>query len=170
MKKALVLLVVVVLFLVACAAKPVPVAPDSPAPPSSQNNVVVAIPDEPQSSSPAATAPPPNSPVTPPATVSPPPAQQSVKTFHIKARKFEFEPSVIEVNKGDTVTITAETMDVSHGLKIRDFNVDLKLNTPGEVKTATFVADKAGEFDFFCSVPCGTGHSSMKGTLIVHEG
>ena len=168
MKKALVLLVIVSLFLVACTSKPVPVAPKVP--PPSQNNVVATIPDEPQSSSPAATPPPPNSPVTPPSTVSPPPAQQSVKTFHIKARRFEFNPAVIEVNKGDTVTITAETQDVPHGLKIRDFNVDLKLNTPGEVKTATFVADKAGEFDFFCSTPCGTGHGSMKGTLIVHEG
>lgn len=90
------------------------------------------------------------------------------RTFHVTAKQFEFEPAVIEVNKGDTVTITAETLDVSHGLKIAEFNVNMQLTAVGEIKSVTFVADKAGEFPFFCSIPCGSGHKSMSGTLIVN--
>ena len=30
-----------------------------------------------------------------------------------------------------------------------------------------FIADKKGTFTFSCSVPCGSGHLNMKGTLIV---
>ena len=90
-----------------------------------------------------------------------------VKEFTIRAFKFSFDPSVIEVNKGDKVKITAFSADVPHGLAIPDFKVNLRLadSTP---QTAEFVADKAGTFAFFCNVPCGAGHRDMKGTLIVH--
>jgi len=30
-----------------------------------------------------------------------------------------------------------------------------------------FVADKVGEFNFFCNVYCGEGHSEMGGKLVV---
>ncbi|MBI4153814.1 cupredoxin domain-containing protein [Candidatus Woesearchaeota archaeon] len=89
-----------------------------------------------------------------------------LKQFSVKAFRFGFEPSTLTVKQGDTVFLQATTADVKHGLTIREYGVDLELE-PGEEQTAVFVADKKGTFEMFCSVPCGSGHSSMQGQLIV---
>ena len=89
------------------------------------------------------------------------------KEFSIIAKQWEFQPDTITVNKGDLVKLTIESVDVNHGIKISEFNINERLN-PGETVNIEFIADKTGEFSFFCSVPCGSGHGSMKGTLIVN--
>ena len=90
----------------------------------------------------------------------------AVKEFRLEAFQFGYEPSVIEVNKGDTVRIIATSRDVSHGLALLDFGVNIVIKK-GEETTVEFVADKSGEFTFYCSVPCGSGHGTMKGKLVV---
>ena len=85
------------------------------------------------------------------------------------AKQFEFIPGTAEpirVKLGDTVRITATSPDVSHGFAIPAFGVNAAID-PGKETTIEFVADKAGEFGFFCSVFCGRNHGAMKGTLIV---
>ena len=89
-----------------------------------------------------------------------------VKEFKITARQWEFEPSIIEVNKGDTVKLSVESIDVKHSFSLFQFGVNEILN-PGKTVEFEFVADKTGEFSFFCSVPCGKGHGNMNGKLIV---
>ena len=89
-----------------------------------------------------------------------------VKEFTMTAKRFEFVPSTITVNKGDTVKITITSADVSHGFNLPDFGVNEMLE-PGNPIKVEFVADKQGTFTFSCSVPCGSGHGSMKGQLIV---
>ncbi len=89
-----------------------------------------------------------------------------VKEFRVEAFRFGFEPSRIEVDRGDTVRITAVSTDVTHGLAISGYGVKLRLE-PGVEQVAEFVADTPGEFTFYCSVPCGSGHSTMRGTFIV---
>ena len=93
---------------------------------------------------------------------------ETVKEFNIVASQFEFTPSTITVNKGDKVKITLTSDDVTHGFAIPEFNVDAQVSK-GEEKTVEFVADKIGTFTFYCSVPCGSGHSEMNGKLIVNE-
>ena len=90
----------------------------------------------------------------------------SVKEFKLIARQWEFEPSTIEVNLGDTVKLSVESIDVTHGLSLSQFGVNEVLN-PGKTVEIEFIADKAGTFSFFCSVQCGKGHASMEGTLVV---
>jgi len=89
------------------------------------------------------------------------------KEFNVKAFQFGFDPTTIEVNLGDKVVITAYSVDVPHGLAIPDFGVNMLLmdSTP---QTIEFLADKKGIFNFFCSVPCGSGHGSMRGFLVVN--
>lgn len=89
-----------------------------------------------------------------------------VKEFTIRAFKFAFDPNKIEVNLGDKVKITAYSEDVPHGLVLWEFGVDMSLENKTPV-TTEFIADKVGTFTFACSVPCGSGHGSMKGTLVV---
>lgn len=93
---------------------------------------------------------------------------QTIKEFSITASRFKFEPDLIEVNQGDKITITAESVEGLHGFAIDEYNVNIALN-PGEPVTTSFTANKVGTFTFYCSIPCGKGHSSMKGMLVVRE-
>lgn len=101
----------------------------------------------------------------PPKTEEPAP---SVKSFIMTAKQWEFTPGTITVKKGDTVRLSIKSIDVDHGFAISAFNVNTPLQ-PGETTAVEFVVDKTGTFTFFCSVFCGAGHGSMKGTLVVTE-
>jgi cytochrome c oxidase subunit II len=92
--------------------------------------------------------------------------KNSVKEFSIIAKNWRFEPSLIEVNEGDTVKLTVESVDITHGISIPAFKVNENLQ-PGDKVAIEFVANKKGEFPFICSVFCGSGHGGMRGTLIV---
>ena len=89
-----------------------------------------------------------------------------VKEFDITAKRWAYTPSTITVSEGDVVTLNIKSMDVTHGFSLFEFGVNERL-TPGKTTTVEFVADKAGEYTFFCTVPCGSGHSNMNGKLIV---
>lgn len=89
------------------------------------------------------------------------------KVFDMEAKQWEFVPSTITVNQGDTVIINATSTDVVHGFLIPEYNINVDLPVDETVKIE-FVADKKGEFSFRCSVYCGSGHGAMTGTLIVN--
>ena len=91
----------------------------------------------------------------------------TTKTFNVIAKQFEFDPGVITVNQGDTVILKIKSIDSTHGFYIPEFGVSQTLSS-GQEETVQFVADKKGTYTFFCNVYCGSGHSEMKGTLIVN--
>lgn len=86
--------------------------------------------------------------------------------FEIRAKKFEYKPSVITVNKGDTVKIRLVSEDVHHGFYVDGYEVKTSAYM-GKDGHLTFVADKAGRFTFRCSVTCGEFHPYMVGYLVV---
>lgn len=88
------------------------------------------------------------------------------KEFTMTAKRFEFSPSVITVNQGDKVRLKITSIDVPHGFFLPDFGINEQLN-PGKEVVVEFVAKTKGTYSFRCSVPCGSGHQSMSGTLIV---
>ena len=92
--------------------------------------------------------------------------ESNIKEFKITAKQFSFDPSTIEVNKGDKVRLLITSADVPHGFSIAEYGINVKLS-PGKTETVEFTADKQGTFTTFCSVFCGSGHSNMKGKLIV---
>ena len=89
-----------------------------------------------------------------------------VKEFSMIAKKWQFDPSIINVKQGEKVRLKIKSVDVAHGFSLLDFNVNENLE-PGKEITVEFIADKKGEFTFFCSVFCGVGHIGMKGKLVV---
>ena len=89
-----------------------------------------------------------------------------VKEIKVTARQFQFEPSAIEVNKGDKVRLIVTSVDVPHGISIPEYGINERLN-PGTPVTIEFTAEKEGTFTTFCSVFCGSGHSNMKGKIVV---
>ena len=88
------------------------------------------------------------------------------REFSVEAKQWEFNPSTITVNQGDTVKLTIKSVDVTHGIVIPALGIDKRLESGKEVEIE-FVADKTGEFPFYCAVFCGRGHKGMTGTVIV---
>ena len=86
----------------------------------------------------------------------------------VTAKKYQFDPNVITVKKGDHVKLVITALDRDHGFKLEAFNIDQKLKK-GDPATIEFTADKAGTFPFQCSDFCGMGHRRMKGKLVVQE-
>ncbi len=106
---------------------------------------------------------------TPPSTGEPTGAAQpsgETKEFTVTAKNWEFVPNTIKVSRGDEVILKVKSVDVPHGFFIEAYGIDERLEPNKEV-VVTFVADKKGEFPFVCSVPCGKGHGTMRGVLIV---
>lgn len=96
------------------------------------------------------------------------PAIQGAQTreFILEAERFSYSPERIRVNKGDRVILRLQPQDVSHGLYIDDYGLQMEA-APGEEASLEFVADKAGTFRFRCSRTCGPLHPFMIGQLEV---
>lgn len=96
-------------------------------------------------------------------------SDSNVKSFMVSGTNFSFSPSRITVKKGDLVKITLKSETGMHDLKIDEYNVATKiLRASDPAETIEFVADKVGEFEYYCSV--GTHRQmGMVGTLIVTE-
>lgn len=62
--------------------------------------------------------------------------------------------------------ITITGVEGHHGFGLADFKVTQDIPENGMV-VVDFVADKKGTFTFKCSVPCGSGHREMTGTIVV---
>ena len=89
-----------------------------------------------------------------------------VKEFKMTANQFAFEPSTIEVDKGDKVRLVVTSIDVPHGIAIPEYKINQRLEV-GKPVTIEFTADKQGSFTAYCSVACGSGHRDMKGKIVV---
>jgi cytochrome c oxidase subunit 2 len=89
-----------------------------------------------------------------------------VRNIHVTASQWDFEPGTVQVNRGDTVTIDLESVDVVHGLFVDGYEIRT-VAEPGRPGTLTFVADRDGAYHFRCSVPCGNLHPFMIGKLVV---
>lgn len=88
------------------------------------------------------------------------------KEFNLEAYQYGFEPEEIVVNKDDVVTILVSSRDVTHGVYIKDYGINVSVKK-GETKKIELIAKETGEFPILCSVYCGKGHHSMKAKLIV---
>lgn len=84
-----------------------------------------------------------------------------------KENQWRFEPSRVEVTAGDTVRLRIYNEDAyDHGWAIEAFGINKRL-FPKVNTEVEFCASKVGEYSFYCSVPCGEGHNSQKGILVV---
>lgn len=89
-----------------------------------------------------------------------------VKIVNIEGGSFFFNPNEIRVKKGETVKIVFTNSGGTHNWVIGEFNAQTKIIPTGETVEVEFVADKKGEFEFYCSV--GNHRAlGMVGTLIV---
>jgi nitrite reductase (NO-forming) len=84
----------------------------------------------------------------------------------VLGKNFGFSETEIRVKKGDTVEIQFTNEAGFHDWVLDEFNAKTKQLKAGESETVTFVADKAGTFEYYCSVGSHR-QMGMVGTLIV---
>jgi cytochrome c oxidase subunit 2 len=94
--------------------------------------------------------------------------QAETKTIDITAKRSTFDPTEITLKKGQPVMLVVKSLDVGHGLRVRELNIDLKIKKGG-TSEVQFTPGKTGDFVGHCSVFCGPGHGSMKLTIHVVE-
>lgn len=94
------------------------------------------------------------------------PEGATVKTFAVDAFNYAYSETMLEVNEGDAVTINLTSSDGFHDWVLDEFSVaSEKISTDGST-TVTFVADKAGTYEYYCSV--GSHRElGMRGILVV---
>lgn len=100
-------------------------------------------------------------------------AQPGAKEFHMDSfvvfedekPKPQFSLKEITVNEGDTVKLYINVTRGTHDFKIDEFGVNSSTPT-GQVTIVQFIADKAGEFVYYCNMP-GHRQAGHWGTLKV---
>lgn len=90
----------------------------------------------------------------------------STKEITVTGQNFSFTPSTITVKKGDKVKLTFKNAGGVHDFTIDELGVKTKQIPGGQSDTVEFIADKAGTFEYYCSVG-NHRQLGMKGTLTV---
>lgn len=82
----------------------------------------------------------------------------------------QFGMTEFKVKKGDTVTVIAtnndDVEDLSHAFALCDHGINFGIH-PQQTSSATFKADKAGVYWYYCSWFCHALHLEMRGRMIV---
>lgn len=94
-----------------------------------------------------------------------PDAAANAQEIKLVASNYQFDQTEYRVKKGETYNIVLENQEGVHGIEIKGAKVKLDNANSSHL----FTADKAGEYDIICNIPCGPGHASMKAKLIVEE-
>lgn len=83
-------------------------------------------------------------------------AAQTKRDFSVSARKYRFtisgtDAQEIRVAQDDLVRITLTADDIPHSFTLPDYRIQKRVE-PGREVTFEFRAEKAGRFDFYCSL------------------
>ena len=93
-------------------------------------------------------------------------AQQGPRVIEVTAKKYDFEPSTIEVQQGERVVLRVTSIDRMHGIGIKKLGISKEL-PKGKTVDVEFVASNAGTYKVLCTEDCGKGHDDMVGALVV---
>lgn len=88
--------------------------------------------------------------------------------IEIVAKRFAFVPDQITLKKGQPVTLALHSVDVTHGLAIKELGIKVEI-PKGKETDVTLTPEKTGTFQGKCSHFCGSGHGSMRMTITVTE-
>jgi heme/copper-type cytochrome/quinol oxidase subunit 2 len=92
--------------------------------------------------------------------------QGASRHFTIVGSNCTFRPASIAVDRNDLVHVTFTAEDMPHSFTIDEYRISKRAGV-GQSVTVEFLADRAGRFDYYCSL---TGHhkcETMRGALIV---
>jgi cytochrome c oxidase subunit II len=95
-------------------------------------------------------------------------AQAAPQRIEVTAKRFAYTPGELTLKRGQPVVLVIKSLDVAHGLRFRELNLNAKIDKGGSAELS-FTPDKTGDFVGHCSVFCGSGHGAMTLTLHVVE-
>lgn len=94
--------------------------------------------------------------------------REVIREITAEGGKFYFKPATLTARKGETVRLTFKNVDGMHDWNIDEFKAATKVIQAGQEETIEFVANKAGTFEYYCSV--GNHRAmGMKGTFTITE-
>ena len=88
------------------------------------------------------------------------------RAITLTARKFTFDPDVIDVRHNDVVRLTITSADIAHSFTVDAYRIQKRI-PPGGTVTFEFRADEVSRFPFYCSMRADPGCAEMRGELIV---
>jgi len=91
---------------------------------------------------------------------------KATKEFTVVGTNYAFDVKEMKVKMGDTVKVTFKNSDGFHDWRVDEFKAFSKQIPAGAEDTITFVADKKGTFEYYCSVGQHR-KNGMVGNLIV---
>lgn len=102
-----------------------------------------------------------------------------IRNFTVIAKENEWRwvPETVEADRGDRIRLTMINEDeYDHGIAIDAFGVSQRMPAKSTINTE-FVVTQAGDFPYYCSVPCGEGevdggkrtHFDMIGVIKVRQ-
>ena len=96
------------------------------------------------------------------------PAETQTRVINMIADNWSFTPSAFAVRKGERVELHVTGNTGIHGFSIPALDINVSVSA-GETKVVTIPTNEAGTFSFRCSIPCGSGHANMVGTVTIEE-
>ncbi len=92
---------------------------------------------------------------------------QEPRKITVVAKKYQFQPSKIELKAGEHVEITFTSEDTKHGFVCPELNLEEIVYEKDKPATVAFTPEKPGTYPFKCAHFCGFGHRKMKGEFVV---
>lgn len=95
--------------------------------------------------------------------------------LYVRAQVWNFAPldplNPVHIPVGSRVTFYVTSMDLQHGFKILDTNINMMV-LPGQISRLTATFDKPGVYNVICHEYCGAGgptigHHTMYGQIVV---
>lgn len=90
----------------------------------------------------------------------------NIREFRVTGKNFAFEPTEMRVKQGETIRVVFDNAEGFHDFNVDRYNIGTKQVYEGSTETIEFTVDKAGSFEYYCSVGIHR-QQGMKGTLIV---
>lgn len=104
--------------------------------------------------------------VTPSQQLPPAISAPNVRVIPVTSENWKFTPNMITVKNGETVQLQVTGISGVHGFAVPDLGINVPV-APGQTVTIDLPTDSVGPHAFFCSIPCGPGHSDMKGQIVI---
>ncbi len=92
--------------------------------------------------------------------------RSAIRTINLYAESWKFTPSEIRIKQGERVKLIISTLDDTHGFRVKDLGINVKVFT-GKPVEVEIEGKKKGKYKFDCPVPCGDRCFKMKGVIIV---
>lgn len=90
------------------------------------------------------------------------------RVISVVAERFTFNPSRINLKRGELVEIVLSSEDTDHGFHIQGTTISVAIPQQGKGEARVrFIANQKGRYAYECWRPCGAGHNLMRGIITV---